>query len=153
MSANNGEGEDVSSPRRPTHSPTLLRKGIPGERKPLKEKLITYYEQLFKVGAHRIFSSQNFLLERIFLLHPGRGSLSRESPFLGGVFPSQSEPLFLLMPVCCVMLYHHHQVNTQYFQKTMAEMDIQEMISLKVHRSFYVDCILGLCHRQLIRRL
>ncbi|CAI8049221.1 Armadillo-like helical domain-containing protein 3 [Geodia barretti] len=48
MSAINEEGEGLSSPRRPTHSPTLLRKGIPGERKPLKEKLITYYEQLFK---------------------------------------------------------------------------------------------------------
>lgn len=46
MSAN---GASPTSPRRPSHSPTLLRKGIPGERKPLKEKLVTYYEQLFKV--------------------------------------------------------------------------------------------------------
>ena len=30
-------------------SPVLLRKGVPGERKPLKEKLIAYYEILFKV--------------------------------------------------------------------------------------------------------
>ena len=30
-------------------SPILLRKGVPGERKPLKEKLIAYYEILFKV--------------------------------------------------------------------------------------------------------
>ena len=30
-------------------SPMLLRKGVPGERKPLKEKLIAYYEILFKV--------------------------------------------------------------------------------------------------------
>jgi len=30
-------------------SPILLRKGVPGERKPLKEKLIAYYEVLFKV--------------------------------------------------------------------------------------------------------
>ena len=40
----------LALPRRASHSPTLLRKGIPGERKPLKEKLITYYEQLFKVS-------------------------------------------------------------------------------------------------------
>lgn len=30
-------------------SPVLLRKGVPGEKKPLKEKLIAYYEILFKV--------------------------------------------------------------------------------------------------------
>lgn len=29
-------------------SPVLLRKGVPGEKKPLKEKLIAYYEVLFK---------------------------------------------------------------------------------------------------------
>ncbi|XP_065919439.1 armadillo-like helical domain-containing protein 3 [Dysidea avara] len=29
-------------------SPILLRKGVPGEKKPLKEKLIAYYEILFK---------------------------------------------------------------------------------------------------------
>jgi len=33
-------------------SPILLRKGVPGEKKPLKEKLIAYYEILFKVLEH-----------------------------------------------------------------------------------------------------
>lgn len=32
-------------------SPVLLRKGVPGEKKPLKEKLIAYYELLFKVQS------------------------------------------------------------------------------------------------------
>ena len=27
----------------------MLRKGVPGEKKPLKEKLISYYEQIFEV--------------------------------------------------------------------------------------------------------
>lgn len=30
-------------------SPPLLRKGVPGERRPLKEKLIAYYELIFEV--------------------------------------------------------------------------------------------------------
>ena len=34
-------------------SPVLLRKGVPGERKPLKEKLIAYYEILFKVETKK----------------------------------------------------------------------------------------------------
>lgn len=34
-------------------SPILLRKGVPGEKKPLKEKLITYYEILFKVHTSK----------------------------------------------------------------------------------------------------
>ena len=34
----------------------LLRPGIPGERRPLKEKLISYYEQIFEVR------SQNYVL-------------------------------------------------------------------------------------------
>jgi len=34
-------------------SPILLRKGVPGEKKPLKEKLIAYYEILFKVQADK----------------------------------------------------------------------------------------------------
>lgn len=29
----------------------LLRKGVPGERKPLKEKLLTYYELIFEVSC------------------------------------------------------------------------------------------------------
>lgn len=33
------------------HGSPLLRKGVPGERKPLKEKLITYYELLLEVGV------------------------------------------------------------------------------------------------------
>jgi hypothetical protein len=28
----------------------LLRQGVPGERKPLKEKLLTYYEMIFEVN-------------------------------------------------------------------------------------------------------
>ncbi len=35
-------------------SPPLLRKGIPGERKPLREKLITYYEQIFQVRVQQV---------------------------------------------------------------------------------------------------
>ena len=35
-------------------SPVLLRKGVPGEKKPLKEKLIAYYEILFKVQTDKI---------------------------------------------------------------------------------------------------
>ena len=34
-------------------SPVLLRKGVPGEKKPLKEKLIAYYEVLFKVRTSK----------------------------------------------------------------------------------------------------
>ena len=37
-------------------SPILLRKGVPGEKKPLKEKLITYYEILFKVLVYLLSS-------------------------------------------------------------------------------------------------
>ena len=37
-------------------SPVLLRKGVPGEKKPLKEKLIAYYEILFKVKRNKIIS-------------------------------------------------------------------------------------------------
>lgn len=33
-------------------SPPLLRKGVPGEKKPLKEKLIAYYEVIFEVTAY-----------------------------------------------------------------------------------------------------
>ena len=29
----------------------LLRAGVPGERRPLKEKLISYYENIFQVGS------------------------------------------------------------------------------------------------------
>ena len=47
-------GSGVSLPSPPsspgaTGSPPLLRKGIPGEKKPLREKLITYYEAIFTV--------------------------------------------------------------------------------------------------------
>ena len=42
---------DGVATKKPASSPPLLRKGIPGERKPLKEKLITYYEQIFKVSS------------------------------------------------------------------------------------------------------
>ena len=34
-------------------SPPLLRKGVPGEKKPLREKLITYYEEIFQVKTLR----------------------------------------------------------------------------------------------------
>ena len=30
-------------------TPPLLRAGVPGEKKPLKEKLIAYYELIFQV--------------------------------------------------------------------------------------------------------
>ncbi len=30
----------------------VLRAGIPGEKRPLKEKLISYYEQIFEVSGH-----------------------------------------------------------------------------------------------------
>ena len=45
-----GSGHPPSSPTAgATGSPPLLRKGIPGEKKPLREKLITYYEEIFTV--------------------------------------------------------------------------------------------------------
>ena len=42
-----------------TSSP-LLRTGVPGEKKPLKEKLISYYEQIFEVDTAATLAIQNF---------------------------------------------------------------------------------------------
>ena len=50
LAATDGAGVHSSSSHfSPRASPPLLRKGIPGEKKPLKEKLLTYYEQIFQV--------------------------------------------------------------------------------------------------------
>ena len=114
MSANGGASPTI--PRRPTHSPTLLRKGIPGERKPLKEKLITYYELLLKVraGASSALLAMHMSIQyydvhctrglRVYLMHTfcslsicfhctvlGRGPVSGQPSFLGGILPAQSE--------------------------------------------------------------
>ena len=76
-------GNEEEGARRP-HSPTLLRKGIPGERKPLKEKLITYYEQLFKVRALVAPSSAaNILLKSISTV-----------TYIQGEDPSEGNPRF-----------------------------------------------------------
>ena len=49
MSAGSGHPPSSPSAHGASSSPPLLRKGIPGEKKPLREKLITYYEEIFTV--------------------------------------------------------------------------------------------------------
>ena len=44
-------GTSPTFPSKSSRSPPLLRRGIPGERKPLKEKLLTYYERIFKASS------------------------------------------------------------------------------------------------------
>ena len=50
--ATDGDGvRTLSSPLARHGASPLLRKGVPGEKKPLKEKLLTYYEQIFQVAV------------------------------------------------------------------------------------------------------
>ena len=50
--ATDGDGvQTLSSPLARHGASPLLRKGVPGEKKPLKEKLLTYYEQIFQVAV------------------------------------------------------------------------------------------------------
>jgi len=46
-------------------SPILLRKGVPGEKKPLKEKLIAYYEILFKVLVNLLYIVCNSIINNL----------------------------------------------------------------------------------------
>ena len=105
--ASNGD-TTPTSPNKSNRSPPLLRRGIPGERKPLKEKLLTYYERIFKASSDPLDGSTQHCSSRTIyssycapsdiqldcVFRPlGRGPVPREPPLLGGVLSAESKYL------------------------------------------------------------
>jgi len=79
-------------------SPILLRKGVPGEKKPLKEKLIAYYEILFKVLMYLLSS---YLINN----YSGWRPFKKKRSLLGRVFSAEGEMLHYDTPYFARVYY------------------------------------------------
>ena len=103
----------------------LLRQGVPGEKKPLLEKILTYYDQLFQVHHQYVHIIITILYR----------------DYIQGDDPSVSIPQFweefFLLKVRPHTHYTSHtqthvQVNVEYLSKRLDGLEAQQLLALKV---------------------